>query len=159
MDKSEYEEAVRALSAQVQRIVASTVYAPEAAIEDACAFAWMQAWRYHETLDAEPRGLRAWLVIVAQREAWTRAKEETAGTADISETEVAAQARDEVAANETRRRAMDLIGSVSPQQGRVLSLYAVGYSYDEIAEILGISYTAVNKALAKAKATLRKRGE
>jgi RNA polymerase sigma factor (sigma-70 family) len=159
MNKSEYEEAFRSLQAQVQRIVASKVFAPEAVIEDACAFAWMQAWRYARTLDAEPRVLRAWLVLVATREAWLRNSELEAGAADISEIEVAAPARDEVAASETRRRALDMIGSLPPQQARVVSLWAVGYSYEEITEILGISYTAVNKALTKAKARLRKRSE
>src|SRR5215203_1182878 len=55
--------------------VNSIVSAPRQTVEDACAFAWMQFMRYQPDRDGP---WRAWLVSVAEREAWRLSRREVA---------------------------------------------------------------------------------
>lgn len=148
------DRAFREHAAPVLARVARRVNAPHATLEDACQFAWTQAWRNRDRLRDEPDLLRAWLVKVAEREAWRLMRAPQAGISEDVAT-MERTARDELADRDARIEALALVGQVSAQQARVLVLWSAGYSYDEIAEHLGISYTAVNKALTRARTRLR----
>jgi DNA-binding CsgD family transcriptional regulator len=53
------------------------------------------------------------------------------------------------------RRALAAVGDLRPRQRRYLALFAAGYTYDEIAELSGATYTNVNKHLTRARAGVR----
>lgn len=147
------EQAFRDHAATVIARVARKVRAPHAVIEDACQFAWTQAWRYRSSLRTDT--LRPWLVKVAEREAWRLASEQQAAIVEDAAERATAPASDATDAISDRLQVLDMLAAVSPQQQRVLVLWSAGYSYEEIADELAISRTAVNKALVKARARLR----
>ncbi len=60
------------------------------------------------------------------------------------------------------REAAELLASLPERQARYLALFAAGYTYREIAEREGVTYTNVNKHLARASQrapALREGGE
>ena len=50
-----------------------------------------------------------------------------------------------------------LLAELKPAERQALALKALGYSYKEISELTGASYTAVNRRLGEGRATLRRR--
>ncbi len=56
------------------------------------------------------------------------------------------------------RRAARLLRRLKPQERRALALQAEGYSYAEIQQITGWTYTKVNRCLAEGRARLRQFG-
>ena len=53
---------------QLIRTIGRRVNTSQAIVEDACGYAWMQFMRYQPARDD---GWKSWLLITAQREAWT----------------------------------------------------------------------------------------
>jgi RNA polymerase sigma factor (sigma-70 family) len=113
----------------------------------------------------------AWFTLVLKRECWQRTKREHLDrrvgqeTDDLREAngsrlelipdpgrspEQAAELADQVA--ETRAYLLQL----KPQERRALGLLALGYSYREIMEITGWTYTKINRCIAEGRARLRK---
>lgn len=121
------------------------------------ASAWLQAWRYHERLQAQPAHvLRAWLATVAEREAWRLNSElRTSTVEDVATTEAPAPERDVAAELSDRMQALELIGRLTPHQRPVVLLWAAGRSYQQIADDLGISLTNVKRTMTKAFDRLR----
>lgn len=157
MNEREYEQAVRDHHVALVSTVARRVLAPLAVIEDACQFAWLQAWRYHERLHAQPAHvLRAWLATVAEREAWRLNSElRTSTVEDVAMTEAPAPERDVAAELSDRMQALELIERLTPHQRPVVLLWAAGRSYQQIADDLGISLTNVKRTMTKAFDRLR----
>jgi RNA polymerase sigma factor (sigma-70 family) len=112
----------------------------------------------------------AWLTLVLKRECWQRTRrehldrragqeidnpEEGNGTClelipDPGRSpDQAAEVADLVA--ETR----DQLAELKPQERRALSLLALGYSYEEIGEITGWTYTKINRCIAEGRSRLR----
>lgn len=131
----------------------------------ACQFAWLTLVR-RDDVELSERGF-AWLAAVAIREGWRLARVPRAvpsgafrGDHDLSEHEhpeplaidvdLEAQAIDR-SEHEARVDALEHLKSV---EARDLYLLAVGYSYAEIAELTGASYSAVNRHIARARAKL-----
>ena len=135
---------------QLRRIVRCAVTGSPEMIEDACAYAWEQFIRRQP----ERSYPVAWLKVTAIRYAIDerqRARREVAledvrdsddwrdpATTVVEETAEAREALAKVAALPERRR-------------RVFALRLAGYSYQEIMERCGLTYTAVNRELVKAR--------
>jgi len=142
------------------RSVGGAVIGDRALVEDACARAW------ERLLVCQPdRGehLFAWLRRVAIHEAWALARR------DLREVEPAHPDRDWVdaqrsaAADRTERaerteralEALQALAGLGERERRYMALRVVGWSYKEIAAGCGVTYTNVNRHLARAHAKLR----
>ena len=97
---------------------------------------------------------RCWALYRLQRRGWEQSSgrdvdrccgEEVPGGCGADQLELA----EEVV--ETRNR----LGELKRDERRALSLLAVGYSYREIGELTGWTYTKVNRCLAEGRAALR----
>jgi DNA-directed RNA polymerase specialized sigma24 family protein len=127
-------------------------------VDDACSFAWTQLLT-HDYVDLGPPrwGALAWLTTAAMREAWRlHGRDYLAAPEELetvrSEREHHAPAADDVAEQHMR---LDLVKQIPERPRRFLLRLALGYSYDEIGEAEGASYTTVNKQIARAKRLLR----
>jgi RNA polymerase sigma factor (sigma-70 family) len=116
---------------------------------------------------ADPRHLAAWMQLVTRREALAvrRSRERLLGprgdddggsldriACDRPGPQERLERRDRVA--EAIRRLFEL----KPQERRALVLQAHGYSYAEICQLCGWTYTKVNRCLAEGRARLRELG-
>jgi RNA polymerase sigma factor (sigma-70 family) len=149
----------------LRRAVARRVRAPEAVIEDACAFAWLQLLRCQPRRDTA----LAWLRAVAVHEAWRLARQQRTEAA-IDTTADPARERDtsrelavatlvELGATlEQRldaREALRALAALPDRQRRALQRKVAGLSYQEIAAEQDSSTTAVNRHLTRARRRLR----
>jgi RNA polymerase sigma factor (sigma-70 family) len=115
--------------------------------------------------DVDPERILPWMLTVVGREALAvrrRRMRELGG-------EIAADGPDRVAVTpgegpgplehlerrERVERAARLLRRLKPQERRAIALQAEGYSYAEIQEITGWTYTKVNRCLAEGRARLR----
>jgi RNA polymerase sigma factor (sigma-70 family) len=151
-----------AVAYRVQRL-------PTAAIEDACQIAWEKLSRRPD-VDLRATG-RAWLVTVAIHEALRHCRRERretpAGTfhapySDGEEPhalgEPAADDRelaDEVADRILHARRLKDLRLIKSKDRQALYLKALGFQYHEIAALLGITYTAVNRRITEGRRRLR----
>jgi RNA polymerase sigma factor (sigma-70 family) len=154
------EEALyRAHHTRLLRLIARDVSARPQVIEDACAFAWA------ELLARQPErsSIVGWLRIVARREAIRLAQCDRA-TVSISGVDIeppphrrqstssaVGSASDHCEALE----ALDALAGLPQRKRTFLTLKVAGYSYDEIAAELGVSWLTVNRQLVRARAAAR----
>jgi len=140
---------------RLERSVARALGADREHAEDACAFAWAQLCA---TQPERHEQLFAWLRTTAIREGWRLAqlaRRERAPAPADDEDETEAAWEDRLAAAETLEHALDgraaveVLTFLRPREARYLALLAAGYSYREIAEREGVSYSNVNKHLAR----------
>jgi RNA polymerase sigma factor (sigma-70 family) len=119
---------------------------------------------------AEPNHLAAWMQVVTRREALAlrRAREHLLGRSSIAGDQgfempdpldrVVCDRPDPPERLERTERvaeAIRLLAGLKPQERRALVLQAHGYSYAEIGEICGWTYTKVNRCLSEGRARLR----
>jgi RNA polymerase sigma factor (sigma-70 family) len=117
-----------------------------------------------KSLPADPRHRAAWMQVVTRREALAvrRSRERLLGpnaedhdqrldrmASDRPEPQERLERREQVAA------AVRLLLELKPQERQALVLQAQGYSYAEIRELCGWTYTKVNRCLAEGRARLR----
>ena len=116
---------------------------------------------------ADPRHLAAWMQVVTRREALAvrRSRERLLGPlADYHAYELDRIACDEPDPQERLERreqltdAVRLLFELKPHERLALVLQAHGYSYAEIRQLCGWTYTKVNRALAEGRARLRELG-
>ena len=133
----------------MERAVARALGADREHAEHACAFAWAQLCA---TQPERGEQLFSWLRTTAIREGrrlarLARRESAPAPTGDEDETEAAWEER--LAAPETLEHALggrgaaEVLTSLRPREARYLALLAAGYSYREIAEREGVTYTNV----------------
>ena len=117
--------------------------------------------------DREPRRLVAWMQVVTRREALAvrRARERILAAVrpggdslgevacDLPGPAELAERRDRVTA------AARALGALKPDERLAIVLQAHGYSYSEIGELCGWTYTKVNRCLAEGRARLRELAE
>ena len=120
-----------------------------------------------KSLPADPRHLPAWMQVVTRREALAlrRSRERLLGPSSDDHRDsldkVACDRPDPQERLERREQVTDavrLLLELKPQERLALVLQAHGYSYAEIREICGWTYTKVNRCLAEGKARLRQLG-
>jgi RNA polymerase sigma factor (sigma-70 family) len=113
----------------------------------------------------------AWLTLVLKRQCWERTRRERLGLRagqEVGSTEdgpgpllelIPDPARGPAAQAELREevaQARESIARLKLQERRALSLLAFGYSYQEIMEITGWTYTKINRCVAEGRARLRR---
>jgi RNA polymerase sigma factor (sigma-70 family) len=154
---------------RLERVVARSINARRELIEDACANAWaILVPRADITLDA--RGF-SWLTTVAINEA-LKLLHRTRGETPVGTYQADARRHDDtdmpepgnVDAPGADERALERIEhgeriqafrQLKPREREALYLKALGHSYNEIGELTGASYTAVNRRIAEGRAVLR----
>jgi RNA polymerase sigma factor (sigma-70 family) len=115
--------------------------------------------RHARRLDAERAG--GWLHTVVKREAMAlnKSRRRMVGGDEVDldtiEVRTAPSPEDQVLAFERVSRSAEALQRLKPQEIRALQLRAEGYSYAEICELTGWTYTKVNRCLAEGRARLR----
>lgn len=121
-------------------------------VEDACMFAWTQL---AASRTVEPSFALPWLTTVATNEAlrlWrVGGRTESLDAEGMPEPAAALDLDAQVDAHELAAA----LATLKPQQRLALGLFAQGYSYREIAELTGRTYTWVNRHIGEGKAALR----
>lgn len=147
-EESLYREHHRHLVLAVRR----QVNLPVDLIEDACQAAWTILLRRQP--DRSPT-LFAWVRTVAIHEAYALSR------VHLREFQCDKQlarfaAHDPLPDQLEARRALRALASLPSRQRRFATLNALGFSYEEIRELAGgVTYTNVNRHLARARAHLR----
>lgn len=138
---------------------------PAAAVEDACQTAWETLSRRRD-VDLRATG-RAWLVTVALHEALRHCRRERAETpagtfrAPYGNGDTPGELRepagddrqvaDQVADRILHTRRLKDLRLIKSQDRQALYLKALGFRYHEIAALLGITYTAVNRRITEGR--------
>jgi RNA polymerase sigma factor (sigma-70 family) len=108
-----------------------------------------------------PRRLAGWMHVVTRREALAlRRERERLLAAEVGEA-LPCAAPSPAERAERRERSRDrvrLLGRLKPDERRALVLKGQGFSYREICELTGWTYTKVNRCLAEGRARLRQLG-
>jgi RNA polymerase sigma factor (sigma-70 family) len=153
------EEALyRTHAGRLWRIVRSRVRGDDALIDDACAAAWLILLR------AQPRRdtAFAWLVTVAEHEAWRLARAGDAHaplvpalpSGDVPPLDAPGEPRDPLAPMHARERLHEVAATLPERKLRIVALQALGYSYTEIAALTGDTPRTVDRQLRRAKRLL-----
>jgi RNA polymerase sigma factor (sigma-70 family) len=109
----------------------------------------------------DPERVVPWMLTVLRREALAvrrlRLRSLGDGQADAaaSRPSDAPGPQERLEQRERVARAARLLARLKPQERRAIALQAEGYSYAEIQEITGWTYTKVNRCLAEGRARLR----
>ena len=131
--------------------VRSAVHAPEACIEDACSFAWLQLMRRQP----DRATVFAWLRTVAIHEAWKLAARERRDRHLELVPSWDERCPSEPAPVHEAHAALRLLAELPERQRRYLALFVAGLTYNEIATRCQVTYTNVNKHLTRARANVR----
>jgi RNA polymerase sigma factor (sigma-70 family) len=132
-------------------------------VDDACAFAWTAFVRYQPE---RAQSWRGWMLTTAEREAWhlhavaagrTPFSDQTDGHRGGSTREAGAPetAQDQAALRLRLQEALQALATVSERRRQVKVLAVTGFSYDEIAGLLGLSYAQVNRLMTEANMRIR----
>jgi RNA polymerase sigma factor (sigma-70 family) len=106
----------------------------------------------------------AWLSLTLKRRCWAlyrdrRTRASARGARAGEELPDRRRLPDEMAeVGETVARVRRQLAGLKPAEREALSLLAVGYSYREISELTGWTYTKVNRCIAEGRAALRTAG-
>lgn len=152
------DELYTALAQPLERIVRRGVQAPDQVIEEACQFAWERLVVHRSRVRRD--GALAWLVKTAVREALKLVRRSRRDLSLEAEIEIGgADERSDLRPGPDevydRRERLSRLGALSARQQRLLWLYALGLSYEEIAAQAGCSRRTVERQLQRARATLR----
>jgi len=141
---------------ELERAVARRAAGDSEYVHDACAFAWEQLVRRTDIV-CEDRRTFAWLLQIAVHEAWRLLGDLTSAAADDAATLADRRGHeiDQAERLTQRQQVLDGLRDLTPRQRRYVGLHAAGFTYDEIAAREGVSYTAVNRHLIKARRRLR----
>ena len=140
---------------ELLRTVRSVVRTSDQNVEDACTFAWVQFLLHQPDRD---RNWRAWLVRVAQREAWVLDRGSRRLQPEPSDdwldrrdpATLSPDAWDAVQAKGELDEAVGVLRQLPPRLREVAFLRATGYQYDQIAEVTGDSKTTVSRLVRRA---------
>lgn len=165
MTPEEIDALYRRLARPLARMLQRRTGAPPEIVDDACAFAWAQLVAVPP--DQVDERIGGWLYVVASRECWRLlGKQDASPFDDAGEDDERGpeiervpspedvEARGIAAVESDRIRAA--LATLKPAQRLVLLMRARGYSYDQIAESTGKTYTWVNRHLAEGKAALKR---
>ncbi len=109
----------------------------------------------------------AWLTLVAKREAWAKGRREhldrragqEAGRGEEGPGAVIDALPSRASGPEQLVQQVDdargRLSALKPAERRVIGLIAAGYSYREVGQITGFSYTKTNRSAAEGRAALR----
>ena len=138
-------------ASRLERIVGSQVNSSDVVIEEACAAAWLILLR------SQPRRESAWswLKVVAIREAW-RLDRQQRRTLPLEVLDAAPTTDGGIHQHaEFHAELARLERDLGERKRRILMLSAIGFTYDEIAEITGDSRRTVERQLFRARRLAR----
>jgi RNA polymerase sigma factor (sigma-70 family) len=146
----------------VQRCVARAANVPAAVLEDACQVAWTRLCA-HTDVSLAPAAAISWLVITATREAWRQSRRRDVPVGvwlpdpeDPRELPPPARdSRDPLAVTLMREEARERLLLLTDREREFVAHQALGHSYDEIAQALGVTRRTVDRQLARARRKLR----
>jgi DNA-directed RNA polymerase specialized sigma24 family protein len=145
----------RAFHPRLVRQIRSAVVGPAELAEDAAHFAWAALLEEAEMPPA-PEG---WLVVTGRRQAWRLVRDATRDT-DLDHSETRDPRPDPRAAVDrlvaARLEAHALLTTMPRRRAELLIRHARGDRYREICGDTGLSYTTVNRQLAKAARDVRR---
>ena len=140
--------------AELERAVRRAVHGPDACVEDACSFAWLQLLR----LQPDRATVFGWLRTVAIHEAWRLTQRERRdGHLEAIPAWTERCGSDDLHSDVAAREALATLAALPERQRRYLALFVAGYSYVEITQLCNASRTNVNKHLVRARSSLRRR--
>jgi RNA polymerase sigma factor (sigma-70 family) len=133
---------------------------PEAVAEDCAAFAFLQLCRHQPKRDR----IGGWLRAVARHEAfaWHRGRRRLRPAAEVGDPGPSTPVVERVPARldvELAHEALELLRSIAAlgtHRRTALTLRAAGYSYRDIEQLLGVSYTWVNRHVTEGRQALRR---
>jgi RNA polymerase sigma factor (sigma-70 family) len=150
------------------RVTRLRLQCAEALAEDACAHAWLQLCR---TQPERTDSLPGWLRVVALHEGFRLLRK---GARELPAEDVCRQERQEegrggksvplaeileapvdVELAVEAREALRAVAGLRWRRRRMIELRLAGYSYQEIARMLGVTYTNVNRHVTEGNAELR----
>lgn len=170
---SAYETLVRRWSARVTGYVRSRVGSPQAA-EDLAQDSLLKAYQALPTL-SDPNKFGSWLLSIAHRSAidWLRSKSRTEvrfvdlAHGDQRDNQQSVNGRwaapdigpDQIAAQqEQARQLLRHVGELPESQRETLLIYYYdNVTYQQLADMLGVSTATINARLTKARKTLREK--
>ncbi len=106
----------------------------------------------------------AWLTLTLKRACWTRTRRQWAsihagdnGQVEVGEMDVPPSPADSLPSErvEDRLDARERMAQLKPDERKALVLLSLGYSYAEIGEANGWTYTKVNRCISEGRAALR----
>lgn len=142
--------------------VRSRVRTSDANIDDACAQAWLIfVRRQPDHADT----FRGWLIVVATRLAIELALKDRRvvslvdGDTERGRREVSLDIVSELHVTDAARmevkEALQRVAELNPRERHVFVLHVLGYRYDEIADLMSMTETAVDRYLRRARAHVR----
>ncbi len=148
--RGDEDELYRRHHEQLLRLVERRLRVSRELAEDACSFAWLQLVRKQPGREH----VMGWLYTVAKHEAFAllRGQQRATPVEDMPAVEAGSGPEDQVEARETLR----VVAELRPQQQLVLLLQAQGYSYNEIVDRTGKTYTWVNRHLTEGRQAARR---
>src|SRR4051812_38228021 len=139
------------------RAVMRAVDASPLTVEDACAYAWCQLVRRADDIRLG-RSAFWWLYRVAVREAWKMSAVDCRHVPRGEGAEVACEVTDAATPVDDvveYREELRSLRTLPERQRRILLLYALGFTYAEIARMTGDTARTVERQLRRSKETLR----
>ena len=134
------------------------------AAEDACQDAFLAVWRSAARYDARIGSVRSWLLTVVHHRAIDRVRATTRHHAGIAGGQEAAElvpSRDDTESRALQRldgeRMRGLVAGLPAEQRRAIGLsFYSGYSYSEVAGILGVPVGTVKSRMRRGLEGLRR---
>ena len=155
-------ELYRLFSGRLLRIVRGLVRAPDPVIEDACQLAWSRL--LHRRDLTEPERAAGWLITTALREALRSVERagrelslETLAENGVEFVSPRSDRAPEPVAE--RRERLRTLAFLSERQQRLLWLYGLGFTYEEIACRQCCTSRTVERQITRARTVLREREE
>ena len=97
----------------------------------------------------------AWLTLTLKRECWARSRRSLRHTGAQEPIAVAPGPGQSIERSEAVIEARERLAQLKPAERRALGLIGAGYSYREVGEITGWTYTKVNRCASEGRAVLR----
>jgi RNA polymerase sigma factor (sigma-70 family) len=128
--------------------------AADADAEEAVQFAFLAFMEHFNPEGGAPP--LAWLTLTLKRECWMRNRRSSRNFS--AEVPIAAEApgpEESIERSEAVVEAREALGQLKPAERRAIGLIAAGYSYREVGEITGWTYTKINRCASEGRAALR----
>jgi RNA polymerase sigma factor (sigma-70 family) len=127
---------------------------PRWTVEEACAEAWLIAWRYRDAVD--DANAFGWLYVVARNVLLELVRRHASQQPldELPEAVACATSNDPELVVEARE-ALRALAALRPNQRRALALQIAGFSYEEIRAIEAVTLTWVNRHVTEGRRAVR----
>ena len=157
VDLREVAELYTEFASTLKRITRRRVHTSPETVEDACSTAWLTLVRCRPYRNS----VRGWLIAVAQHEALRldradrRIEPLATGDCNTDEHPEPAAPADTIEHALELAEALAALASLPERKRQMYTLYALGFTYDEIGSAAGASHRTVDRQLTRARRRLR----